>query len=499
MSFPQDPDRGRPPKQMNAVLGLYDSPPHRDWLVWWTVGWTILAGIAIAFPGEGNTSTTSLPRWLDALLAAVVFGVLFGIFPTYIRLLIRRARYRKVRRGASPGHGIRSEYVPSLAPAAPRPAPSVRSPDPSTAPPPPPRPEPQVEWGPPSASPQAAPSPPAPARDQQPPVPPTPEAGRPGSRGRPAASGAAQSSKAPAGTTPINALDLLAVRNSEVLSEARSDMPYPVARAVRAVQGATSLRDVYEGVLRGAEALTVVSGVVAMTWAREHDVTTPQLADLGEAILTGGASQGHWIQALASIGGPMSQHPRPVAGLSTALKRGRGGSGLIADLNELVQERNRWAHGAAPRNELEASDRLQMVLPVYERAVEKARFLAECPWILTGNSRYRRSEGDFQVHASRAMGDHPDFEHTTFISATPLAEDVFYLHVGDEFIDMTPLVVMRQCPTCHQREVSYADRLDQREGVSLKTFDRGHALFDRSLVDEVRALTHGVGRNSDTA
>ncbi|SNS39003.1 hypothetical protein SAMN06893096_103501 [Geodermatophilus pulveris] len=289
------------------------------------------------------------------------------------------------------------------------------------------------------------------------------------------------------------------MRNCEVLSKARSDMPYPVARAVRAVQSATTLRDVYEGMLRGAEALTVVLGVVATTWAREYDVKTPQLADLGEAIVTGGASQGHWIQALASVGGPMSQHPQPVAGLSAALKRGKGGSGLIADLNELVQERNRWAHGAAPRNELEASDRLQMVLPVYERAMEKARFLAECPWILTSNSRYRRSEGDFQVHASRTMGDHPDFEQTTFISATPLADDVFYLHVGDDFIDMTPLVVMRQCPTCHQREVSYADRLDERQGVSLKTFDRGHVLFDRSLIEEVRALTHGVGRHSDTA
>jgi len=59
---------------------------------------------------------------------------------------------------------------------------------------------------------------------------------------------------------------------------------------VRAIQSATNLRDVYEGVLRASEALIVVLGVVSTTWAREYAVRTPQLDDLGQAILGGGAS-----------------------------------------------------------------------------------------------------------------------------------------------------------------------------------------------------------------
>src|SRR3712207_1905217 len=97
MSSSQDPDLGRPPKQINAFLGLFDKPPHRDWLVWWTVGWVIIAGLAIGFPTEGSTQTSSLPRWADALLAAVVFGILLGVFPAYLRLLFRRARFRRSR------------------------------------------------------------------------------------------------------------------------------------------------------------------------------------------------------------------------------------------------------------------------------------------------------------------------------------------------------------------------------------------------------------------
>ena len=347
MSLPQDPDQGRRPRQINAVLGLYDKPPHRDWLVWWTVGWIVLAGVAIAFPVEGSAPTSSIPRWLNILLAALVFGLLFGVLPAYVRLLVRRARYRRAARSALGG--------PAAVPPAPQP---TRPSDPPASAPAP-------------RQPRSAPPP-----------------------------------RAPADPVPIDALDMSAVRTSEVLSRSRSGMPYPVARAVRAIQSATNARDVYDGVLRASEALIVVLGVVSTTWAREYAVRTPQLDDLGRAILGGGVSQGQWVQALASVERPMLEHPHALAGMTGALKRGKAGSGLIADLTELVQERNRWAHGSAPRNDLEASERLRVVLPVLERALDRAQFLTESPWMLTIDSRYRRREGNFEVHASRATGDH---------------------------------------------------------------------------------------------
>lgn len=91
------------------------------------------------------------------------------------------------------------------------------------------------------------------------------------------------------------------------------------------------------------------------------------------------------------------------------------------------------------------------------------------------------------------MSDHPDFEVVSFIVAQPLADDVFYLLTPDGSIDLTPLVVLRQCPQCRQPEVAYADRLDARDGVSLKSFDRGHTLFDPTLVDELRRITSESG------
>lgn len=272
------------------------------------------------------------------------------------------------------------------------------------------------------------------------------------------------------------------------MSDARIVMPYPVARGVRAIQQASDMRDAYEAVLRSAEALAVVLGSTGTVWARKYGITTAQLQDLQRAFVGGGVSQGHWIQALASVQRAMSDHPHPLPGMVDALKLGKGGSGLVADLKELVQERNRWAHGGAPRNNVESAERLHHALPVLEQALGRARFLAESPWILTKDVKLRRRETDFQVHALRAMGDHPDFDFLAFVSEQPLAEEVFYLRTADGAIDMTPLVVMRPCPTCHQPEVAYADKVDDRDGVVLKTFDRGHVLFDRSLVEEVSHL-----------
>jgi hypothetical protein len=90
------------------------------------------------------------------------------------------------------------------------------------------------------------------------------------------------------------------------------------------------------------------------------------------------------------------------------------------------------------------------------------------------------------------MGDHPDFEAADVVTAEPLADDTFYLAAPDAFIDLTPLVVARDCPRCRQREVYYADRVDERDGVALRSFDRGHLLYDQSIEGEVRSLLGGT-------
>lgn len=292
-------------------------------------------------------------------------------------------------------------------------------------------------------------------------------------------------------------LDLSSIQRNSVLTEARSSLPYPVARSVRKLQLAGDAREMYDVALRTAETLATVLGITGAAWARHRGVTTEALDKLEVAYVTRGVSQGHWIDVARSMESPLAREEGPVPGMADALRRGKGGSGLLYDLDQLVAEWNRWAHGAGPRNKPEAAERLAETMPHLERALERASFLTEWPWVLIEKSQWRRRERDFLVSASRAMGDHPDFDHMSITTTETLADDIFYILSPTGAIDLTPLVVIRPCPTCHQREVAYADKLDKNKGVSLKTFDRGHVLYEPSLVDEIRTIAHPHGNASD--
>ncbi|WP_147251730.1 hypothetical protein [Blastococcus sp. TF02-8] len=264
-------------------------------------------------------------------------------------------------------------------------------------------------------------------------------------------------------------------------------LPYPIARSIRGIQQSGDLKDAYENVLRAAETLSTVLGIVSTIWARQHQVRTPELDNLQKGFARG-LTWGHWLDVVRSMDRVMATHPSALIGMPDALKLKKGNTGLEPDLRRPLKECNQWAHGAGPRNNLEASERLAEVVPPFLRAVEAAGFLADMPWLLVHDVKFRRREGDFLISASEAMGDHPDFEHRSLNSPTALAEDVFYLQTPEGALDLTPLVVMRPCPTCHQREVAFSDRLDGRQRVALKTFDRGHVLFDDTLADEVWTL-----------
>ena len=86
------------------------------------------------------------------------------------------------------------------------------------------------------------------------------------------------------------------------------------------------------------------------------------------------------------------------------------------------------------------------------------------------------------------MGDHPDFDVTTEVIDCPLANDTFYVMAEPEPLDLTPMLVIRYCDQCRQPEVCHADRVDDHSGVSLKSFARGHQVFDPDLIHEMNSL-----------
>jgi hypothetical protein len=434
------------PRRRNGFLRLFDLPIYRDWIAWLTLFWAIVAPVAVTSEPSTDSNT---PRWADALLAMVVFVLLLGVLPAYVRLLYRRFRWQR-RNGRQSQRQLPD--MPAVPPAQLTPFIAAQPPPLANTP---------ASQGAASAAP---PAPSAPRSERPVPwVSPPPPSGPP--------------------MTPA------AFEHSDILKSARKDLQFPIARCAREVILSSDFRQQYDAILRAADALTMTLGISIAAALRVQGGAISGLEALRSAYFGRGVSLGHWNAVIRAAAKPIPGLSEPLPGMLDALRQGKGGTGLVPALDALVEERNRWAHGAGPRNNVEAGVRINDRLgPALEDALAKVEFLHRCPWVLVVSSSYRRSQQQFDITAADVMADHPDFERRHFLSSVPLADDVVYMMTPGGPIDLTPFVVMRDCPECQQSELCYADRVYEQRGVSLKSFARGHIMYDNTLVAEMQTL-----------
>lgn len=455
-----EPPRLRP-KRKNAIVLLYDAPIYRDWAFWLTAFWAFMTAWAIG----SSPSTSSMPLWLDTTLATLVFAGAGGVVPAAIRLQFRKWFWRRNRRrqsAADVGFPVAMpEVVPQNSPIL---LPRAQESEESFV-----VYKPRIELEKTDVEPRAV-------QLEK----------KLRERWEPTGTDSDSLQEVQANISPLPT-DGAKARPDNVVDRSRVALPYPTARAARSLSLVGTARDEYEAVLVASEALTLTLGLTVAAWAKAEGLDS-SLANLHAAYLDRGVAQGHWHDAIRDVAKASVGHQYALVGLQEALRLGKGGSGLLKDLRTVLEERNRWAHGARPQNPAECGSRVSEFRPALERALVKSLFLEQMPWILVESSSYDRLEGNFEISGYKAMGDHPEFERIVFKSNVPLANDNFYVKVRARFIDLSPFVVMRYCETCRQPEVFYADRVDSKQGVCLKSFGRGHVIFDPSLTREIQTL-----------
>ncbi len=424
------------PKRRNSVLRLYDAPLYRDWAFWNTAGWGLIAGISI--PTTPSTEPSPLPPWLDTLLAIVIIVATLGVIPVWLRLVIRRWRWR--RRRQSPLYDVPAASA--------RPSDSPRPSSPSSSP----------------ATPHWA------------------------------------GSDRTDGVDHVESIER-SVAPSELLADARSALPHPVARAVRALQQAYTPKEKYEALLDAAETLAITVSVTAaaLLHGRVESSSGGQelwqgigrrnLSVLRKAYLGRGVMFGTWTTWLDKLRALAADHPDLVVGLHHALQDTPDDPGIVGHLNALREERNRAAHGNKPKSQPESALRVAECTHHFERAVAKAQFLKSIPWLFTVSCVYQPRTRTFDVVAEDAMGDHPDFERRTFTWARPVGNELFYLLGPEGPVSLSPFVANLFCSQCQQMEVCYAYKVDKSSGTAIfKSFGRGHEIVAPTIGDDIRAL-----------
>jgi len=411
------------PKQLNALLRLYDKPAYRDWAVWITVAMLVITPFALG-TGQRASGDTS-PRWVDVVFGTPVMTVIFGVLPAYVRLRVRRAARTGVTDQASidDRDALDQRSQAAIAPTIVQPAPAGKPLAPATV------------------------------------------------RAQVAAPG-------------LSGVDLASSKN---LAFARKSLPYPIARAARTIQIATDRKEQYEALLAAGEAIGICVGLVVAAGFRSLSATSISFQNLQEAFVGRGVTTGHWIALVEAAPSLMKDVPEPIDGLFDGV-RPRKGPSLVKDLRSVVEERNLWAHNAGPQSAAEVASRIANLAPIVDDAFGHVQFLANAPWVQIKSCAYRKASADFAVTAFDAMSEHPDFERRDLISTLPMANDTFYMLAKDGPVDLTPFVVIHDCPVCHQSEMCFADRLDPKHGVALKSFGRGHPMFEEQLRADVEHL-----------
>ncbi|WP_166487279.1 hypothetical protein [Geodermatophilus obscurus] len=444
------------PRRPNAVLArLYDAPPYRDPLAWWT-----LAVVAFSLATFiTSTQPSPLPKWLNVVLATLVMTGLFALLPAVARLKVRRLVWRRRQRAREPLRAATGDSKDAA---------SILE-------------QSKLDAAAGSTNPSLTPSTPA-----------QPRVAASTPRAEPRSTSAAER-PAPTLATPL-ADD--AIATSPVLRAARA-LQYPVARAVRGLQAAPTPKDQYEALLDAADALTITVGASAAAWLRFVGDNSDELTVLRTAYERG-VTQGSWQRVARRAAKAAADTESAPAGLAMVTRRPRKNErSLLEQLDALTQERNKWAHGSPPRTEVDAAQRLARLLPVLESALTQATFLAEVPWFVTRSSSYLVREQRFDVSVAAAMGDHPEFERRRLSFQEPLADGRFYMLVnGDTPVDLTPFVVLQHCDVCNFHELFYADRLPGGSSTVLKSFGNGHVKTDKTLDEDILLLGNSSAADS---
>ena len=380
-----------------------------------------------------SPSTNQLPKWADTALATIVLTLLFAVLPTYARLQFRRLLWRRRSRGVV----IKKDEVEAerLDLREPEDFPSDRDASPPV-----------------SEAAQIRPKDP-PARAQRP-------------------------------VAPTVLLGEEVVAQSKSLRAAR-DLQYPVARAARGVQAANGPKEQYEAILDVADSLITSLGASSAAWLRSVSPTDPALISLREAF-DRGVTQGSWQEVTRRASHYARDAGAGPPGLAEAVvgKKKR----LLPSLALLTSERNLWAHGGAPKSPIDAAERVPRLLPSLETALDEAAFMLETPWVISKSSSYDSRERSFTIRCLTAMADHPEFERRQLVSSVPVSDNHVHALSTDNFIDLSPLVVVRDCEVCRVAELFYADKLTRDSRVALKSFGNGHKIIEGELEADLRTL-----------
>ncbi|MEV6755505.1 hypothetical protein [Streptomyces sp. NPDC051214] len=407
-------------RRRNTVLRLYDAPLYRDWAAWTTAFMVVMTAFAIGTSDEPR----GMPAWLDTLLATITLTALFGVLPAWIRLWIRRRRWRT--------HGALTNAHPNRTFA------------------------------------------PLPVQGTQAPAEPVAKDVR------------APSHPAPASVSPPRRDNSDPVNTSRVLTRARQTLPHPVARSVRALQQADTPKDQYEAMLDAAEnlALTVCVTAAALLHQPGRDAGSGVLSELRNAYVGRGAMFGTWTVGLHRVCDEATEHPQllPAPFSSGVADMVDDLSALKAERNRTAHGDKPLSQPESALRVAECKEFLEHALRAAQ-FLEEIPWLciASCDYRQRTRNFHvvaRNATGDHPVFERQTYEWNEPVAGDAFYLLAPEGRVPL-----SPFVTYTFCPQCRQTETCYASRVP-----KRESHATVKSFSRGHEITVPELGDEIRGL-----------
>ncbi|MBM7773293.1 hypothetical protein JOD54_003497 [Actinokineospora baliensis] len=284
---------------------------------------------------------------------------------------------------------------------------------------------------------------------------------------------------------------------SEEVGMAKVAYPYPIARTLRALDGAVSPREEYHLVVHElVESVSVVLVALAAATARAAGITgVGPLSDWAKTVTRRGATIGARHTALLAVAAK-AERVHNDGGLCQAFQD--GDSPAPAAMRALIDERNR-IHGRHPRVPAEFRTRLAAVQVDLRTLLRSLSFLAR--WQFGYVESVRPVAEDtapaYQVRFRVLRGDNPVWAvEERRVTQLLYPGRTYALVDGEHLLDLHPYLVVQECDECGAMEIYHPNSVGEST-VQLHSIDMGHPTEsdDPVLVEEVvRAFAELAGR-----
>lgn len=287
----------------------------------------------------------------------------------------------------------------------------------------------------------------------------------------------------------------------------RNYYPFPIAFTYRNLSAVHSKPRLYQEQLRVSENLLAFLGIIGLSLAAgANQIATGDYNELSYRRIgnkfASGVSPGHWYQIAYHSAKFIKDnlHSAFSSSFSNLWFKGRGSS--LSDfgkvLKKIIEWKNDFKHDRGPKTDYQYEEMVKELNHKLEFCYDKLSFFVQYPIRLVKDMDIDWETEKRILDTLVYKGDHPGLKQERVEHEQTLPKNKLYLETSDEnWVNLYPLMSVRYCPQCENRETYFYDRWDgPGHKARLKSFERGHTHDDDQDAEEASAdFEHWLSEN----